>query len=69
MSDLNELFNRQPPYSEDDITQIITHYREARASYLSGVKPEKATPGGPKKKASLAALGLAKPKATGGLDL
>lgn len=67
MTDLDELFNRQPPYSEDEIVKIIAHFREARASYLSGVKPEKVT--GPKKKVDLAALGLSKAKPVGKLDL
>lgn len=61
-SDLEELFNRQPPYSEEGLKRVVVHYRETRAQYASGVKPKKA---GVEKsdKVDLDALGLAAPKA------
>jgi hypothetical protein len=63
MNDLEELFNRQPPLSEEDLSRIIAHYREQRAIFDAGGKPAKAV--GPKAGAvDLAGLGLAKPKAT-----
>lgn len=69
MNDLEELFNRQPPYSDADLDRIITHMREARANYEAGVKPKKEK-GEQQKAVNLSALGLAKPKPTvGGLQL
>jgi hypothetical protein len=67
-NDLEELFNRQPPLSEDDLKKIITHMREWRARADAGEKASKAV--GEKKAAvDLSALGLgkAKPKVTGNL--
>ena len=65
MNDLEELFNRQPPYSDEDITKLITHYREARAQHLSGVKVKKPT--GPKATTvDLEELGLKAPAAPEG---
>jgi len=62
LNDLEELFNRQPPYDESALARVIAHYREARASYAAGNKPSKTT--GPKSAAvDLADLGLAAPKA------
>ena len=69
MNDLEELFNRQPPYSEADLVRVIKHFRETRAMYQAGGKPKKET--GPKAQAiDLAALGLAEaPKAVPKLNL
>lgn len=65
MNDLEELFNRQPPYSDDDLAKIITHFREARAQHLQGIKPKKPT--GPKATSvNLEALGLKTPEAPKG---
>lgn len=59
-NDLEELFNRQPPYSPDDLSRIVAHFRTARAQYASGVKPSKST--GPKSATlDLAELGLDAP--------
>lgn len=58
MNDLEELFNRQPPYSDDDLSRIVEHFRRSRAQYLAGEKPKKST--GPKAATlDLAELGLA----------
>lgn len=68
MNDLEELFNRQPPLSDADLSKIISHYREQRANFESGVKAAKAV--GEKKAAvDLSALGLKKdkPKISGNL--
>ena len=62
MTDLELLFSRQPPYSDDDLRKIITHFREQRARYLAGgAKPRKGTT---EKAASidLAEIGLEEPK-------
>ena len=70
-NDLDELFRRQPPYSEDEVNKIIAHMREARARYLAGEKNSKEKPT-MVNKPGLQALGLAKPKASvpkGSLDL
>lgn len=62
MNDLEELFNRQPPYSEEDLQRIIAHFRETRAQFASGAKPKKSN--GPKAdKIDLDSLGLGSPKA------
>ena len=61
-NDLEELFNRQPPYSEDDLSRIIAHFRETRAQYLVGGRPKKST-GAKDEKINLDDLGLASPKA------
>jgi hypothetical protein len=68
-NDLEELFSRQPPYSDDDLRQIIAKMRELRAQYESGTKPKKST--GPKEKSvDLEALGLrAPPKPIGKIKL
>lgn len=61
MNDLEELFNRQPPYSPDELSRIVTHFREVRAQFLAGGKPKKST--GPKAdKIDLDKLGLGSPK-------
>jgi len=61
MNDLEELFNRQPPYSDDDLTKIIAHFREVRAQFASGVKPKKST-GAKVDKLDLGSIGLGSPK-------
>lgn len=68
MNDLEELFNRQPPYSESDRARVITHYREQRAQYAGGIRPKKDS--GPKAAAvDMVALGLSKPKVVQGITL
>jgi hypothetical protein len=68
MNDLEDLFNRQPPLSEDDLAKIIAHMREQRTIFDAGGKPQKVT--GPKAGAvDLTALGLAKPKPAFGIKL
>lgn len=65
MNDLEILFNRQPPYTDEDLAKIITHFRELRAQHASGIKPKKDT--GPKSATvNLEALGLKKPEAPKG---
>jgi len=60
MNDLEELFNRQPPYSDADLTKIIHHFREVRAQYLNGAKPKKSV-GAKSEAVDLAAIGLGGP--------
>lgn len=61
-NDLEALFAKHPPYSEEDLKKVIAYYREQRAQYASGAKPTKS--GAPKiESADLEALGLAAPKA------
>lgn len=68
MNDLEELFNRQPPLSEEDLVKIITHMREQRATFDAGGKPQKVS--GPKAGAvNLESLGLSKPKPAFGIKL
>lgn len=43
----------------EDVDDIVTYQRKARARYIAGEKPEKET--GPKIKIDLAQLGLIKP--------
>ncbi len=56
-NDLETLFNRQPPYSEDEMRQVIAHFRETRAQYASGAKPKKST-GAKQDKIDLDDIGL-----------
>jgi hypothetical protein len=65
MNDLEELFNKQPPLSEEDLTRLISAYREQRANVEKGYKAAKAVT---EKVAAvdLSKLGLSKPKPTGG---
>lgn len=71
INDLELLFAKQPPYSEDDLRKVIAFYREQRAMYAAGGKPAKS--GAPKiESADLEALGLApakKPPTPGFLKL
>jgi hypothetical protein len=60
-NDLEDLFNRQPPYSEADLARIVAHFRETRAQYASGVKPKKST-GAKSDKLDLDDIGLGSPK-------
>jgi hypothetical protein len=68
MNDLEELFNRQPPLSEADLSRIITYMREQRAQSESGLKAAKAKV---EKAAAvdLASLGLSQKKAPVGIKL
>lgn len=61
MNDLEELFNRQPPYFEADLAKVVAHYRETRAQFASGVKPKKST-GAKSDKLDLDDIGLGSPK-------
>lgn len=61
MNDLEELFNREPPYSEADLAKIIAHFRETRQAFLTGGKPKRAEVA-KNEKIDLASLGLAAPK-------
>lgn len=60
MNDLEDLFAKQPPLSEEDLTKLIAAYREQRANVEKGYKAAKeivkAT------SLDLGKLGLAKPK-------
>ncbi len=60
MNDLEELFAKQPPLSEEGLTRLIAAYREQRANVEKGYKAAKdivkAT------SLDLGKLGLAKPK-------
>lgn len=70
--DLAELFNRQPPYTEEEVNKIILHMRERRSAYLQGDKQLKEAVAKTGGKLSLEALGLQKKKQEvpkGGLDL
>lgn len=62
MNDLEELFAKQPPLSEEDLTKLIAAYREQRANVEKGYKAAKdivkAT------SLDLNKLGLVKPKST-----
>lgn len=41
MTDINELFSRDPHgLSEQDLTQLIQHFRDRRAQFVQGVKAE-----------------------------
>lgn len=71
-NDLDELFNRQPPYTEEEVNKIIAHMRERRAAYLAGDKQLKEAVAKGGGKLSLEALGLGKKKSEapkGSLDL
>jgi len=46
MNDLEELFNRQPPYDEESRKRVIAEFRAHRARVLTGEKIKK--PVGPK---------------------
>lgn len=61
MNDLEELFDRQPPYSQSDLAKVVAHYREVRAQFASGVKPKKST-GAKSDKLDLDDIGLGSPK-------
>ncbi len=61
MNDIEDLFNTQPPLSEEKLIQIITHLRALRAQHDSGIKAAKAV-GERKTAADLEALGLGRPK-------
>jgi hypothetical protein len=67
-NDLEELFNRQPPYTDEELDKIIAYMRDQRTAYDRGEKPKKAT--GLKTKAvDLTLLGLAKPKEVKDIEL
>lgn len=61
MNDLEELFNREPPFSEDDLKKVIAHYRETRQTFLTGGKPKR-TETAKETKLDLSSIGLAAPK-------
>lgn len=63
-NDLEDLFNRQPPLSEEDLSKIISHMRQQRANFEAGVKATKSS--APKgKSVDLAGMGLVTPKVVG----
>lgn len=63
-NDLEALFAKHPPYSEEDLKKVIAYFRDERARFASGAKPTKS--GAPKIEdaaSAMEALGLAAPKA------
>lgn len=63
MNDLEDLFSKQPPFTDDELAKVISHMRELRAAHESGTKLKKHE--GPKAKSiDLSALGLSAPKPT-----
>ena len=61
MTDLDELMSKDPlSLSDQDIDEIITYQRKARAQREGGVKPKKGASDAPKAKLDFAALGLIK---------
>lgn len=58
-NDLEDLFSKQPPYTDEDLDRIITKMRELRIQYEGGMRPKKVV--GPKiEQVDLVKLGLKK---------
>lgn len=43
MNDIEDVFNAQPPLSEEQLRKLITYFRENRANVAAGYKAAKET--------------------------